>query len=38
MWIEDDMRKAGIKIWRLRTADRREWTGICEAVRVLQEL
>jgi hypothetical protein len=40
-WIdnaEDDMRKMGIKRWMLRTADRREWRGIREAARVLQEL
>jgi hypothetical protein len=36
--VEDDLRKMGIKRWRLRTADRREWRGICEAARVLQEL
>jgi hypothetical protein len=36
--VEDDLRKMGIKRWRLRTADRREWGGICEAARVLQEL
>jgi hypothetical protein len=36
--VEDDLRKMGIKRWRLRTTDRREWRGICEAARVLQEL
>jgi hypothetical protein len=36
--VEDDLRKMGIKRWRLRSADRREWRGICEAARVLQEL
>jgi hypothetical protein len=40
-WIdnaEDDLRKMGIKTWRLRTTDRKEWRGICEVARVLQEL
>jgi hypothetical protein len=36
--VEDDLRKMVIKRWRLRTADRREWRGLCEAARVLQEL
>jgi hypothetical protein len=36
--VEDDLRKMGIKRRRLRTANRREWRGICEAARVLQEL
>jgi hypothetical protein len=36
--VEDDLRKMGIKRWRLRTPDRREWRGMCEADRVLQEL
>jgi hypothetical protein len=36
--VEDDVRKMGIKRWRLRTADRRNWRGICEAARVLQEV
>jgi hypothetical protein len=36
--VEDDLRKMGIKRWRLRTTDRREWRGICEVTRVLQEL
>jgi hypothetical protein len=36
--VEDVLRKMGIKRWRLRTADRRIWRGICEAARVLQEL
>jgi hypothetical protein len=36
--VEDDLRNTGIKRWRLRTADRRQWRGICEAARVLQEL
>jgi hypothetical protein len=36
--VEDDLRKMGIKRWRLTTADRIEWRGICEAVRVLEEL
>jgi hypothetical protein len=36
--IDDDLSKMGIKRWRLRTADRREWRGICEVVRALQEL
>jgi hypothetical protein len=36
--VEDDLRKMGIKRRRLRKADRREWRGICEAARVLQEL
>jgi hypothetical protein len=36
--IEHDVRKMGIKRWRLRTADRRERRRICEAARVLQEL
>jgi hypothetical protein len=33
--VEDDLRKMGIKRWRLITADRREWRGICEAAGVL---
>jgi hypothetical protein len=36
--VEDDLRKMGIKIYMSRTADRREWRGICEVARVLQEL
>jgi hypothetical protein len=36
--VEDDLRKIGIKRWRLRKADRREWRGMCEAARALQEL
>jgi hypothetical protein len=36
--VEDDLKKMRIKRWRLRTADRREWRGICEAARILQEL
>jgi hypothetical protein len=36
--VEDDLRKMGIKRWRLRKANRREWRGICEEARVLQEL
>jgi hypothetical protein len=28
--VEDDLRKVGIKKWRLRTADRREQRGIYE--------
>jgi hypothetical protein len=36
--VEDDLRKMRSKRWRLRTADRREWRGMCEAARVLQEL
>jgi hypothetical protein len=36
--VEDDLRKMGIKRWRLKTAERRQWRGICEAARVLQEL
>jgi hypothetical protein len=36
--VEDDLRKMGFKRWRSRTADRRKLRGICEAVRVLQEL
>jgi hypothetical protein len=26
--VEDGLRKMGIKRWRLRTADRREWKGL----------
>jgi hypothetical protein len=26
----------GIKRWRLRTANRREWRGICEVARVIE--
>jgi hypothetical protein len=37
-FVEDDLRKMGIKRWRLRTADKREWRGICEAARIVQEL
>jgi hypothetical protein len=37
-YVEDDLRKMGIKRWRLRTANRRAWGGICEVTRVLQEL
>jgi hypothetical protein len=36
--VEDDLRKIGIYRWSLRTADGREWSGICEVARVLQEL
>jgi hypothetical protein len=36
--VEDDLRKMGIKRWKFTTADRREWRGICEAARVLEEL
>jgi hypothetical protein len=36
--VEDDLRKMGIKRWRLRSADRREWRRIYEVARVLQEL
>jgi hypothetical protein len=36
--VENDLRKMGLKRWRLRTADRTEWRGICEAARVLYEL
>jgi hypothetical protein len=36
--VEDDFRKVGIKRWRLRTADRREWRGMCDVATVLQEL
>jgi hypothetical protein len=36
--IEDDLRKMGIKRWRLRISDRREWRGIYEVARVLHEL
>jgi hypothetical protein len=36
--VENDLRKMGIKRKRLRTADRRERSGICEVARVLQEM
>jgi hypothetical protein len=36
--VEDDLRKMGIKRWRLTTADRRDWRGISEVARVVQEL
>jgi hypothetical protein len=36
--VEVDLRKMGIKIWRLKTSDRREWRGMCEVAGVLQEL
>jgi hypothetical protein len=35
---EDDLRKMGVKRWRIRPADRKEWRGTCEAAEVLQEL
>jgi hypothetical protein len=36
--VEDDLKKMGIKRWRLTTDDRREWRGISEVARVVQEL
>jgi hypothetical protein len=36
--VEDDLRKMGVKRWRVQTADRKEWREICEAAKVLQEL
>jgi hypothetical protein len=36
---EDDLRKTGVKRWRIKTMDRTEWKKkICEAAKVLQEL
>jgi hypothetical protein len=36
--VEDDLRKMGIRRWRVRRVGRREWSGICEVAKVLQEL
>jgi hypothetical protein len=36
--VKEITKKREIKRWRLRTANRREWRGMCEASRVPQEL
>jgi hypothetical protein len=41
MWLddaEDDLRKFGVKHWRIKAMDRTEWRKINEAAKVLQEL
>jgi hypothetical protein len=36
--VEDNLRKIGVKHWRIKTMDRTEWRKIYEAAKVLQEL
>jgi hypothetical protein len=36
--VTEDLRKTGLKIRRIQTADMKEWRGTCEVAKVLQEL
>jgi hypothetical protein len=36
--VEDDLRKTGVKRWRIKAMERTEWRNICEAPRVFQDL
>jgi hypothetical protein len=34
--VEDDLRKTGVKHWRITAVDRTEWRKICEVAKVFQ--